>query len=231
MAKQLYDYWFVQFDFPNEEGKPYKSSGGKMVWNETLKRDIPEGWDVVPITTILKPSIEKISRNEISITDNYTPIEVIPKNEMSLNETSPLEYATSGLCRYKRKSILMSNRRVYFHKICIAPFDGITRDTVIVLSPINVSTLGYTFMVLNDDTFTEFATRHSYGSEQPVFSWESSNQYYFALPKDNLQIKFSALTNSIIDKVLQNHIQIKDLRSIRDALLPLLMNGQVSIKD
>ena len=45
MAKQLYDYWFVQFDFPNEEGKPYKSSGGKMVWNETLKREIPEGWE------------------------------------------------------------------------------------------------------------------------------------------------------------------------------------------
>ena len=44
MAKQLYDYWFVQFDFPNEEGKPYKSSGGKMVWNEILKREIPEGW-------------------------------------------------------------------------------------------------------------------------------------------------------------------------------------------
>ena len=46
MAKQLYDYWFVQFDFPDEEGKPYKSSGGKMVWNEKLKREIPEGWYV-----------------------------------------------------------------------------------------------------------------------------------------------------------------------------------------
>ena len=46
MAKRLYDHWFVQFDFPNENGKPYKSSGGKMVWNETLKREIPEGWEV-----------------------------------------------------------------------------------------------------------------------------------------------------------------------------------------
>ena len=49
MAKQLYDYWFVQFDFPNEEGKPYKSSGGAMVWNEKLKRDIPQGWNVKTI--------------------------------------------------------------------------------------------------------------------------------------------------------------------------------------
>ena len=46
MAKQLYDYWFVQFDFPNEEGKPYKSSGGEMVWNKKLKREIPKGWNI-----------------------------------------------------------------------------------------------------------------------------------------------------------------------------------------
>ena len=52
MAKQLYDYWFVQFDFPNEEGKPYKSSGDKMVWNEKLKREIPEGWDISLIKDI-----------------------------------------------------------------------------------------------------------------------------------------------------------------------------------
>ena len=49
MAKQLYDYWFVQFDFPNEEGKPYKSSGGAMVWNEKLKREIPQGWNILPL--------------------------------------------------------------------------------------------------------------------------------------------------------------------------------------
>lgn len=53
MAKQLYDYWFVQFDFPNEEGKPYKSSGGKMVWNAKLKREIPEGWEEVVISDLI----------------------------------------------------------------------------------------------------------------------------------------------------------------------------------
>ncbi len=60
MAKQLYDYWFVQFDFPNEEGKPYKSSGGAMVWNKKLKREIPQGWDssmLQSICTINKRSI------------------------------------------------------------------------------------------------------------------------------------------------------------------------------
>ena len=54
MAKQLYDYWFVQFDFPDENGRPYKSSGGEMVWNETLKREIPEGWEVKPLNNRLE---------------------------------------------------------------------------------------------------------------------------------------------------------------------------------
>lgn len=53
MAKQLYDYWFMQFDFPNEEGKPYKSSGGEMVWNEKLKREIPEGWEIRPLNSLI----------------------------------------------------------------------------------------------------------------------------------------------------------------------------------
>jgi len=54
LAKQLYDYWFVQFDFPNEEGNPYKSSGGKMAWDEKLKREIPEGWNVCSLNAVLE---------------------------------------------------------------------------------------------------------------------------------------------------------------------------------
>ena len=66
MAKQLYDYWFVQFDFPNEEGKPYKSSGGKMVYNPKLKRQIPDSWEVKTIGSILEKIKTSIERNATS---------------------------------------------------------------------------------------------------------------------------------------------------------------------
>ena len=130
MAKQLYDYWFVQFDFPNEEGKPYKSSGSEMVYNERLKREIPKGWEILHLADCLSYKTERVDKSEIQKTDFYTPIEVIPRKQMSLNETVPIEEAVSGICRYKKGNILLSNRRVYFHKVCIAPFDGLTRDTV-----------------------------------------------------------------------------------------------------
>ena len=65
MAKQLYDYWFVQFDFPNKEGKPYKSSGGEMLWNEKLKREIPKGWESAKLDNLFQVVADKAKKIDI----------------------------------------------------------------------------------------------------------------------------------------------------------------------
>ena len=169
MAKEIYDYWFVQFDFPDEHGRPYKSSGGAMVYNPVLKREVPAGWEVKNLDYYLSSISERTSIIEDSHA-NYTPIEVIPRKKMSFHETVPLEKAVSGLCKYNKKDILLSNRRVYFHKVSIVPFNGVTRDTVIILRPKFEDSLGYSFQLVNSDHFIAFATKHSYGSEQPVSS-------------------------------------------------------------
>ena len=229
MAKQLYDYWFVQFDFPDENGMPYKSSGGKMVWDEKLKREIPEGWNVVLLSQYLETYVEKVSTTSINPNDRYAPIEVIPRRKMSFWECSPIENAVSGLCRFQRKHILLSNRRVYFHKVCIAAFSGLTRDTVIVLKPTSEDLLGYAFQLVNDDMFIEYATRHSYGSEQPVLSWESAKSYKALKPSNRLDATYSEFIVAVIEDILRNEMEIDALTKLRDSLLPLLMNGQVSV--
>ena len=229
MAKQLYDYWFVQFEFPNEKGKPYKSSGGAMVWNEKLHREIPRSWDVVTLSEYLNVYSEKISAINLDVNCKYAPIEVLPRRRMSFNECAPIENAVSGLCRFGKKQILLSNRRVYFHKVCIAAFDGVTRDTVIILSPVNKALLGYAYQIINDDVFIEYATRHSYGSEQPVLSWESAKMYKTLKPSNQLDVIYSKRISSIIDSVIRNELEIAELTKQRDELLPLLMNGQVSV--
>ena len=229
MAKQLYDYWFVQFDFPNEEGKPYKSSGGAMVWNDKMKREIPQGWGTQNLADCLKLKTERVNSKDIKDTDNYTPIEVIPRKQMSLHETVALENAMSGICRYSRRNILLSNRRVYFHKVCIAPFDGLTRDTVLVLEPYNSGNLGYLYETVFADEFILFATKHSYGSEQPVLSWTSAQKFNVLRPSNTIDKKYSEIVDSIIDSVLNNQIEIIKLTKQRDELLPLLMNGQATV--
>ena len=229
MAKQLYDYWFVQFDFPNEEGKPYKSSGGAMVWNEKLKREIQQGWDIQNLADCLKLKTERVNSKDIKYTDNYTPIEVIPRKQMSLHETVALENAMSGICRYRRRNILLSNRRVYFHKVCIAPFDGLTRDTVMVLEPYEEDNLGYLYETVFNDKFILYATKHSYGSEQPVFSWTAAQKYIVLKPSSSIDKKYSKIIDSIIESVLNHQMEIIKMTKQRDELLPLLMNGQASI--
>ena len=229
MAKQLYDYWFVQFDFPDEEGKPYKSSGGAMVWNEKLHREIPCNWDVVSLSEYLNVYSDKVSAINLDVNCKYAPIEVLPRRKMSFNECAPIENAVSGLCRFGKKHILLSNRRVYFHKVCIAAFDGVTRDTVIILSPVNKALLGYAYQIINDDVFIEYATRHSYGSEQPVLSWESAKMFKTLKPSNQLDVIYSNRICSIIDSVIRNELEIAELTKQRDELLPLLMNGQVSV--
>ena len=229
MAKQLYDYWFVQFDFPNEEGKPYKSSGGEMVYNERLKHEIPKGWEILHLADCLSCKTERVDKSEIQKTDFYTPIEVIPRKQMSFNETVPIEEAVSGICRYKKGNILLSNRRVYFHKVCIAPFDGLTRDTVIVLEPIRKELLAYYYETVFSEKFIAYATKHSYGSEQPVLSWSAAQKFEILKPTNQLDYKFSTVVDNIIETVLNNHKEIGQLNKLRDELLPLLMNGQLTI--
>ncbi len=230
LARQLYDYWFVQFDFPNAEGKPYKSSGGKMTYNPILKREIPEGWEVKKIGEVLDVISEKISPKQLNEKDRYTPIEVIPRREMSFSESVPLESATSGLCRYNRGDILLSNRRVYFHKVCIASFDGITRDTVIIMRPKNLKNLGYLFQIVFSEHYIKYATLNSYGSEQPVLSSVDAMKYLAVFPNNNLDLLYSEKVCSIIEKIIANHTEIESLTRQRDELLPLLMNGQVSVE-
>lgn len=229
MAKDIYDYWFVQFDFPDENGKPYKSSGGKMVWNEELKREIPEGWKADKLGSIVSVITNRINAEQIGHR-KYIPIEVIPRNKMSFYETADIDKAATGLCSFNKGAILLSNRRVYFHKVSISPFDGVTRDTVIIMEA-QKDNLGYAYQIVNSDHFINYATRFSYGTEQPVLSTPSALAYDISCPNNAVDLKYSRFVAPLIEKVLSLEHENAELTSLRDFLLPLLMNGQVKIGD
>ena len=134
LAKTIYDYWFVQFDFPDENGKPYKTSGGKMVYNEVLKREIPEGWEVKKLGEV----IEKISNNILPTEYqnlNYLPIDFLPKRQFYYDKYDLRENALSSLIKFDEDDILLGAMRVYFHRVCNAIEDGISRNTIFVLRP------------------------------------------------------------------------------------------------
>ena len=210
MAKQLYDYWFVQFDFPDENGKPYKSSGGKMVWNEKLKREIPEGWDDVILNDFL--IIKNGRDHKLLATGNY-PV-----------------YGSGGEMRrvsaylYNGEAILMP-RKGSLNNIMYVNKAFWTVDTMFYSEMKIPNCAKYVFFAIKDIDFTRW------DSGTGVPSMTASLLYSIPLVKPNdliLQI-FDNVLLPIFQKLEKVQLENENLAKLRDSLLPLLMNGQVSV--
>lgn len=232
MAKTLYDYWFVQFDFPDANGKSYKSSGGEMVFDETLKREIPKGWEVKSLKDVLVNRSDNIKSEDLTSNMPYTPIDSLPMRKMTFSDFQKIENARTSLIRYSFNDILIGAMRVYFHRVCIAPFDGITRSTTIVLKPKKQNHLPFLYQLCNEEKTINFASKVSIGTQQPYVNWVNGlAEYKFAMPNleliERYSIKIMPLIKSVITREKQNH----HLTQLRDFLLPMLMNGQVSVTE
>lgn len=230
MAKTLYDYWFVQFDFPNAEGKPYRSSGGKMVFNETLKREIPEGWEVNKFKFLVNKVSNTINPDEY-LNLKYLPIDKIPKKSFLYSEYEDRNNALSSIIKFDEDDILLGAMRVYFHRVCLALESGISRNTIFVLRAKNEIYKFYSLMLLNKDESIQFANDNSTGSSIPYAKWDNGlAELNCIIPPNNLLKDFNVLLFPILEKVKNLSKQNQELAQLRDWLLPMLMNGQISVE-
>ena len=215
LAKQLYDYWFVQFDFPDGNGRPYKSSGGKMVWNEVLKREVPERWVACRIKDFLRIFTGKKDVSK-AIPGDYKFFSCAP---------DPI---TSNEFIYDGAAILVSGNgsytgRVSFYK---GKFDLYQRTYACV--PIKddnaISFFFYTLRYLFQPAFS--GGKH--GSSIPYIVLGDLADFSFAYDERQV-IEFVRIVKSMFDLQMKKRDEIGDLIRQRDELLPLLMNGQVTI--
>ena len=215
MAKQLYDYWFVQFDFPNEEGKPYKSSGGAMVWNEKLKREIPQGWNDCKIKDFMRIFTGKKDVSK-AVPGNYKFFSCAPE------PISSNEYIYDGY------AVLVSGNgsytgRVGFYK---GKFDLYQRTYACVLDEDehNISFFYYTLRYL----FQPIYSGGKHGSSIPYIVLGDLADFRFAF-NETICTKFVDAAKPMFDEQLLRQKEIEALTKQRDELLPLLMNGQASV--
>ena len=232
MAKQLYDYWFVQFDFPNEEGKPYKSSGGEMVWNEKLKRMIPKEWtnaNIYQLASISKETVNPLARpNELF--KHYS----LP--EYDKTGTYAEEYGIdiqSAKFTVTNNCILVSKLNPWTSRVICGNRESnqICSTEFVVWNPASMKTKGFLFMLAKSAKFIEYCTQgatgtsHSHRRINPELMMKFDFSY-----NSEIAIKFSRLIENIIGKLHDNIAQLKVLTKQRDELLPLLMNGQITIE-
>ena len=230
-AKLIYDYWFTQFDFPDANGQPYRASGGAMEYNAQLKREIPKGWAVKTLSDVVDNITEGTRPGDHLRDLFYTPLDAIPLRRMSFYGGQPHEEANSSLILYRRNDILLGAMRVHFHRVCISAQDGITRTTTIVMRPKEPSIMPYLYQVVNSDETIAYAVKQSGKSQQPYVNWEGElEKYSFAMPPETLALQYSNRILPMIDKVKDNERENYELTELRDFLLPLLMNGQVTLK-
>ena len=226
MAKQLYDYWFVQFDFPNEEGKPYKSSGGTMVWNEKLKRKIPQGWsngilsDVANITMGQSP--DGSSYNE----DGEGIIFYQGSTDFGLRFPDIRQYTTSP-SRYANKGDILMSVRAPVGALNIANNDCCIGRGLSALSS-KIGSMPHLYYLMNDFRL-KFEGMNSAGT---TFGSITKNELFslpVIIPTKSVFSEFEQVCEPIFYKQMIIGEEINALTKQRDELLPLLMNGQASV--
>ena len=224
-AKLLYDYWFIQFDFPDENGKPYRASGGKMVWNEQLKRDIPEGWEVKSLSEMLQKNTDVFEYKSIQ---PAVDLSIMPSNSIIISQLNSSDNFTTNLFTMKKGDILFGSIRPYLHKAGFAPCDGVVAGTVHSFRVKNNQDNNFALMTVSRDDFFNYAVNVSSGTKMPVVSSNSILDY-----KVPFNSKIARRYNEIpLITILSSHIQENQkLISLRDWLLHMLMNGQATISD
>jgi type I restriction enzyme S subunit len=230
LAKTIYDYWFVQFDFPDENGKPYKSSGGKMVYNQEIKREIPAGWEVKLLGDIGKNIKNGIKQTDIDPEIPYIGLEHIPRKKIALDTWSTAFDLASDKLSFARRDILFGKLRPYFHKVGVAFISGVCSTDILVLNSKKESYFGFFLMVVSSDNFINYVNLATEGTRMPRTKWEFMKQYLLPIPKEDITQKFNDILKPLISQMENNTYQNQQLTQLRDWLLPMLMNGQITIK-
>ena len=226
MAKQLYNYWFVQFDFPNEEGKPYKSSGGVMAWNEKLKREIPQGWsngvlsDVANITMGQSP--DGSSYNE----DGEGIIFYQGSTDFGLRFPDIRQYTTSP-SRYANKGDILMSVRAPVGALNIANNDCCIGRGLSALSS-KIGSMSHLYYLMNDFRL-KFEGMNSAGTTFGSITKDELFSLPVIIPTKSVISEFEQVCEPIFDKQMIIGEEINALTKQRDDLLPLLMNGQASV--
>jgi len=237
MVKTLYDYWFVQFDFPDVNGKPYKSSGGEMVYNKELKREIPKEWEVVSLNKFCDylegPGITKDKYSEKG--HKFINIKCIKNNDLDLSNASMIKEEYIDKYKHfllKEKDILVSTSGT-LGRLAIVRKEHIPlllNTSIIRFRPKIENIFYYLYLYLKSEFFVNSLKKLATGSIQKNFGPTHLDKMCYFVPNIEIRRKFEQIVKPIIDKQILLKSENQKLAEIRDFLLPMLMNGQVEVK-
>lgn len=229
-AKLLYDYWFTQFDFPDKNGNPYRASGGQMEWNDTLKRNIPIGWRVVPFLEIASwESNSQPPKSEFIYEPKDGYVRFIQNRDYDSNAHKTYIPLTKNLSIVDRYDILMDK-----YGDAGAVRYGIEGAFNVALGKINIHNKNhreYARSFLSSDGIYNFLHNSCMASTRASLNESNLAMLNIAIPDEATVSKYEKLLRKMRDSILKNNDETAKLIELRDWLLPMLMNGQATVCD
>lgn len=240
LAKTIYDYWFLQLEFPNEDGKPYKSSGGKMVWNEELKREIPEVWSIKKLSDVVEV-IDNRGKNPPTASSNtrfpIIDVATLRKRGRCISYIDIKNYVTEDVYQTwfraghpQRGDILFSTvgslaeTKLFYPNRC---YDGVIAQNIVGFR--NKEIYSYLYQMINSEK--KQIIGYKIGSVQPSLKVGHVLEHKFLYPNNNILNKYCDMLEPINGYINKLNQENQELASLRDFLLPMLMNGQVTFKE
>ncbi len=245
MARAVFVDWFVDFGPTRRqmagETDPVKIMGNAFpaakaqtlapLFPATLNEaGLPEGWRLGRLDDWASVVTKTTKPNEVDQNTHYIGLEHMPRRSIALSQWETAAKVTSNKSAFERGQILFGKLRPYFHKVGIAPFDGICSTDIIVVDGLNPELRAFVATIVSTDDFVSYTNQSSSGTKMPRTSWKLMREYPLARADKELVFAFSQLIQPMHDKVLQSLIENQSLAEMRDLLLPKLMYGEISLK-
>jgi len=234
IARSLFKSWFLDFDPVHAEAEGSNPGLPKPLANlvprsfeDSRLGEIPKGWQVGVLGDVAEHPRRGIEPHDIEPTTPYIALEHMPRRSIALSDWGTADGAESNKFEFKKGEILFGKLRPYFHKVGIAPADGVCSTDIVVVMPRAAHWFGFVLGHLSSEAFVEYASAGSTGTKMPRTSWAEMARYSVVIPTEPIAEVFSRQIRPAVDRMIAAIHESRTLAAIRDTLLPRLISGEL----
>ncbi|ASF48697.1 type I restriction endonuclease subunit S [Methylovulum psychrotolerans] len=239
IAQALFKSWFVDFDPVHAKQQGREPEGmdtdNAMLFPDDFEESavglVPRGWQVGTLGQITVSIKNQLPPSKLHADICYVGLEHIPRQSLSLTNWDNAQGLESAKAAFTKDDILFGKLRPYFHKVTIAPFDGVCSTDILVCQSKNPAYYGIVAMYLFSTALVDYAARLSNGAKMPRINWKDLAAYPICIPPGSLAAEYTKAIKPLFDKMTENVHQAKTLTTLRDTLLPRLISGQLRLPD
>ena len=239
MARAIFKSWFVDFDPVRAKMEGHLPTGMDaatatlfpLAFQDSPLGMIPEGWEVGTLGGIAENVRQSVKASEINSNECHIGLEHMPRRSIALSEWQTADGLGSNKYRFRKGEILFGKLRPYFHKVGVAPIEGVCSTDILVIQPIDSEWFGIILGFVSSDEFIAYTNAYSAGTRMPRTNWKDMSKYEIVLPQVEVSQKYTEFIRPFIERIIENIHQSHTLSQIRDALLPKLLSGEIRVDD